>query len=69
LGFVITLFWIVGITNAVNLIDGIDGLAGGVSGFIALFLGLIFFYHGDDVCFIGIVLCCLHWSNNGLFVI
>lgn len=27
----VTLFWICGITNAVNLIDGIDGLAAGVS--------------------------------------
>ncbi|WP_251551927.1 glycosyltransferase family 4 protein [Neobacillus muris] len=26
-----TLFWIVGITNAINLIDGLDGLAAGVS--------------------------------------
>ena len=25
-----TLFWIIGITNAVNLIDGLDGLAGGI---------------------------------------
>lgn len=32
----ITLLWIVGITNAVNLIDGLDGLAAGVS-VIALF--------------------------------
>jgi len=34
LGFfspIITLFWIVGITNAINLIDGLDGLATGVS--------------------------------------
>ncbi len=30
-----TLFWIVGITNAINLIDGLDGLAAGVT-FIAL---------------------------------
>lgn len=30
-----TIFWIVGITNAVNLIDGLDGLASGVT-FIAL---------------------------------
>ena len=29
--FVITIFWIVGITNAVNLVDGLDGLAAGVS--------------------------------------
>lgn len=27
----ITLFWIVGITNAINLIDGLDGLAVGIS--------------------------------------
>ncbi|NDI34777.1 MraY family glycosyltransferase [Chengkuizengella sediminis] len=27
----ITLFWIVGVTNAINLIDGLDGLAAGVS--------------------------------------
>ncbi|WP_047984701.1 MraY family glycosyltransferase [Ornithinibacillus californiensis] len=28
---IITLLWIVGITNAINLIDGLDGLASGVS--------------------------------------
>lgn len=28
----LTVFWIVGVTNAVNLIDGLDGLAAGVSG-------------------------------------
>ena len=27
----VTIFWIVGITNAVNLLDGLDGLLGGVS--------------------------------------
>ncbi len=31
-GIPFTLFWIIGITNAVNLIDGLDGLAAGVSG-------------------------------------
>ncbi len=30
----LTIFWVVGITNAVNLMDGIDGLVGGL-GFIA----------------------------------
>jgi UDP-GlcNAc:undecaprenyl-phosphate/decaprenyl-phosphate GlcNAc-1-phosphate transferase len=29
--FMITLLWIVGVTNAINLIDGLDGLAAGVS--------------------------------------
>ena len=28
--WLLTLFWIVGITNAVNLCDGLDGLAGGI---------------------------------------
>ncbi|WP_156290927.1 glycosyltransferase family 4 protein [Oceanobacillus salinisoli] len=31
LGYVITIFWIVGASNAINLIDGLDGLAAGVS--------------------------------------
>ncbi|NLM51737.1 MAG: undecaprenyl/decaprenyl-phosphate alpha-N-acetylglucosaminyl 1-phosphate transferase [Firmicutes bacterium] len=33
----VTMLWIVGITNAINLIDGLDGLASGVS-FIALMI-------------------------------
>src|SRR5699024_7870459 len=31
LSSVITILWIVGITNAINIIDGLDGLAAGVS--------------------------------------
>jgi UDP-GlcNAc:undecaprenyl-phosphate/decaprenyl-phosphate GlcNAc-1-phosphate transferase len=34
LNIALTIFWVVGITNAVNLMDGIDGLVGGL-GFIA----------------------------------
>lgn len=30
-GFIIAIFWIIGVTNAINLIDGLDGLASGVS--------------------------------------
>jgi len=44
-----TLLWIVGITNAINLIDGLDGLAAGVSSIVlitiasmALFMGNMF---------------------------
>ena len=32
----VTILWIVGVTNAVNLIDGLDGLAAGVAFFAAL---------------------------------
>ncbi|RCW77393.1 glycosyltransferase family 4 protein [Saliterribacillus persicus] len=31
LGIVLTILWIVGVSNAINLIDGLDGLAAGVS--------------------------------------
>lgn len=37
----ITLFWIVGITNTVNLIDGLDGLACGVAAISSLSLMLV----------------------------
>jgi len=37
----ITIFWIVGITNTVNLIDGLDGLAAGVSFIAALTLAYV----------------------------
>ncbi|GAE92450.1 undecaprenyl-phosphate N-acetylglucosaminyl 1-phosphate transferase [Gracilibacillus boraciitolerans JCM 21714] len=30
-GFLLTIIWIIGVTNAINLIDGLDGLASGVS--------------------------------------
>jgi UDP-GlcNAc:undecaprenyl-phosphate GlcNAc-1-phosphate transferase len=46
LGFLsipITCLWIVGITNAINLIDGLDGLAVGIAAIVALScLGLIY---------------------------
>ena len=37
----ITLLWLVGITNAVNFIDGLDGLAGGIITIIAVTLGVV----------------------------
>jgi UDP-GlcNAc:undecaprenyl-phosphate GlcNAc-1-phosphate transferase len=40
-GPILTFFWIIGASNAVNLIDGLDGLAGGVSFFASLGLVLI----------------------------
>jgi UDP-GlcNAc:undecaprenyl-phosphate GlcNAc-1-phosphate transferase len=38
LGFVLTLVWVMGITNAINLMDGLDGLAGGISYITAMCL-------------------------------
>jgi UDP-GlcNAc:undecaprenyl-phosphate GlcNAc-1-phosphate transferase len=45
----ITLLWIVGITNALNLIDGMDGLAGGIACIAALFWGFLSFAAGYAV--------------------
>jgi len=45
----ISVLWIVGITNAINLLDGIDGLATGVTACIALALALINVLHGNII--------------------
>lgn len=38
---VFTILWIVGITNAMNFIDGMDGLAAGVAAIISFFMGIV----------------------------
>lgn len=38
--FVLTVVWLVGITNAFNFMDNMDGLAAGVGGIAAVFLGI-----------------------------
>jgi UDP-GlcNAc:undecaprenyl-phosphate GlcNAc-1-phosphate transferase len=43
----ITIFWLVGLTNAVNLLDNMDGLAGGISFIACLFLGITFLLNGQ----------------------
>jgi UDP-GlcNAc:undecaprenyl-phosphate GlcNAc-1-phosphate transferase len=43
----ITIFWLVGITNAINLLDNMDGLAGGVSVISCAFLGITFLVGGQ----------------------
>ena len=44
--YIITVFWIVGITNAVNLMDGLDGLAAGSVAIMSLSLAYIAYIHG-----------------------
>lgn len=46
-GCLVTIFWIVGITNAINLIDGLDGLAAGVAFFAALTNLAVALLHGQ----------------------
>jgi len=55
LSYPITFLWIVGITNAMNLIDGLDGLAGGIAFIASLTFGLFFWAQGSimssELCF------------------
>ncbi|WP_269623267.1 glycosyltransferase family 4 protein [Prochlorococcus marinus] len=41
LSLFITVFWLVAVTNAINWIDGMDGLASGISGMVLIGLGSI----------------------------
>lgn len=42
-----TLLWIVGVTNAINLIDGLDGLAAGVSSIVLITISAMAMFMGN----------------------
>ncbi|MCD6436333.1 MAG: undecaprenyl/decaprenyl-phosphate alpha-N-acetylglucosaminyl 1-phosphate transferase [Clostridiales bacterium] len=46
LSYPITILWVVGITNTINLIDGLDGLAVGISTIAAITLAYVSFSFG-----------------------
>ena len=54
-GYVVSVLWLVGVTNALNLIDGIDGLASGVAYLIAVSLAILSIYHKHPL--LAVVLC------------
>jgi UDP-GlcNAc:undecaprenyl-phosphate GlcNAc-1-phosphate transferase len=76
MGTVITILWIVGVTNAINLLDGLDGLATGVIAIIAGSLAVIAAVRGNffsAVLLAGIVGACLgflrhNWSPATIFL-
>ncbi|GAB1475911.1 MraY family glycosyltransferase [Bacillota bacterium] len=62
ISFLVTIFWIVGITNTINLIDGLDGLAAGVSFIATISIAYIAYIHGRyEICmaFMAIAGSCL----------
>ncbi|WP_052890007.1 undecaprenyl-phosphate alpha-N-acetylglucosaminyl 1-phosphate transferase [Thermogemmatispora carboxidivorans] len=71
-----TWFWMVGMMNTVNLIDGVDGLAAGVVGITALFTALIsWVFHQESIAvlaaiFTGAVLGFLphNWNPARIFM-
>lgn len=65
LAIMVTVFWLVLITNAVNLIDGIDGLAGGI---ICISSFWLFFVLGVHDHFIGLLLLCLGFAHLAFLI-
>jgi len=51
----ITIAWIVGITNAFNLLDNMDGLCAGVGAIAAVFLSLLFWGTTPDVALVAMI--------------
>ncbi len=51
LNVLFTILWIIGLTNAMNFIDGMDGLAAGVGAIMSMFMGVVAFQ--TDQSFMG----------------
>ena len=52
IGYIITFFWIVGLTNAYNFMDGLNGMAAGQAVITSLFLCFISFSQGSTFVYI-----------------
>jgi UDP-GlcNAc:undecaprenyl-phosphate GlcNAc-1-phosphate transferase len=52
LGYVVSFFWILGLTNAYNFMDGIDGLVASTALIAALFFMAISYYEGSSFVYI-----------------
>lgn len=59
----ITMIWIVGITNAINLLDGLDGLAVGITNIISITLLVVSIIMGNSVT--ALLAVCLAGSGFG----
>jgi UDP-GlcNAc:undecaprenyl-phosphate GlcNAc-1-phosphate transferase len=67
-GPIVSLIWVVGVTNAINLLDGLDGLAGGVATIISLSLvawAIALGNQGTAILFSAVAGACLGflWHN------
>ena len=62
--FILTIGWIVGLTNAINLIDGLDGLSSGIS-LISSFMLLIIFVANYSPIISIVLIACLAGSITG----
>ncbi|MFV0480301.1 MAG: MraY family glycosyltransferase [Anaerorhabdus sp.] len=54
---IVSFLWIVGITNAINLIDGLDGLSGGISFIVTCTIGFLGYLMGRlDIAILSLIL-------------
>lgn len=68
LSFPLTIIWILAITNAVNLIDGLDGLASGISIIALTTIGIIgYFFLPEPNVFVPIIIFVLVSAIVGFF--
>jgi len=51
-GYLLSLLWILGLTNAYNFMDGLDGLIGGVTVIAGLYFMVITYYQGSHFVYI-----------------
>ena len=65
-GIPLTFFWVIGITNALNLLDNMDGLAAGIAGIVAVIAGVLAAMNGD--IFIASMAFALAGSSIGFLV-
>ncbi|MGM0123794.1 UDP-GlcNAc:undecaprenyl-phosphate/decaprenyl-phosphate GlcNAc-1-phosphate transferase [Enterococcus sp. AZ194] len=68
LGLPVTILWILAITNSVNLIDGLDGLAAGVSMIALVTIGIIsYFFLPNTGVYVAMMIFALVASIAGFF--
>lgn len=65
-GYVITFVWIIGITNALNLIDGLDGLAAGISAIACGVMAALSIWQGNVM--LAIIMLALVGSLTGFLL-
>ena len=70
LSYLISVFWIVGVTNAINWMDGLDGLAAGLVFIYAIAIGLVSYIFGNinEVIFLSAISgICIGFLKSNFF--
>ncbi len=75
LSYIFTFCWVIGVVNAFNLIDGLDGLCGSLAFTTTLTLGIIYTLSGNNISVICFILAasilgflCFNWPPAKLFM-